>query len=94
MLFSLSCFAIAFLSDKILWTPVSAVIRISSNGFMLYVSNLQIANLFSKFRTTVSNLINGSMAASLVVINEANIGVARIFNWGGGGGEQTTNHMQ
>jgi len=71
LLFSISCFAIAFSNSETSWILYPAFTSISTTGIILYISNLQTANLFPNFRGTISNFISGSLAASLVVFTIA-----------------------
>ena len=70
-IFTVSCISIAYSTPNISWILFPGMISMATSGFFLYVTNLQTANLFPEFRGTIVNLINGALAASLVVFTLA-----------------------
>ena len=83
--FVASCLAVAFSTPQISWVLYPAMITLASSGWLLYISALQTANLFPRFRGTIVNIINGALDASLVIFSivkaayQAGISLKAIF---------------
>ena len=67
IMFAISCLSIAFSKPKTAWILYPSMIGFATSGFFLYITNIQTANFFPHFRGTIVNLINGALAASLVM---------------------------
>ena len=67
ILFTASCVAIAFSSSYTSWILYPATIIINLCGYVILITNTQIANLFPHYRGLVTNVINGALNASLII---------------------------
>ena len=70
-MFIASCIAIAFSNPQISWLLYPSMIILATSGWFLYITVLQTANLFPKFRGTIVNIINGALDASLGIFSLA-----------------------
>ena len=84
-LFVISCLAIAFSTPKISWILYPAILLITTNGYFIYITEVQTANFFPKFRGTIVNILNGASSAGVIVFTVAkaayqnDIGLMAIF---------------
>ena len=58
---------VAFSYQEISWILYLAFILISASGIGIYTTNVQVGNLYPRFRGLIVNLINGVFIASLSV---------------------------
>ena len=67
VLFTASCVAIAFSSSSTSWILYPATIVINLCGYVIIITNTQIANLFPHYRGFVTNVMSGALNTSLGV---------------------------
>ena len=67
----LSSLMVAFSYQEISWILYPAFILIAISGTGIYTSNIQVANLYPRFRGLIVNLINGALIAGNVVGTDA-----------------------
>ena len=67
IMFISSSLMVAFSYQEISWILYPAFILISASGIGIYTSNVQVGNLYPRYRGLIVNLINGAFIASLFV---------------------------
>ena len=84
-MFVIGGMAVAFSSPQISWILYPGMIFLATSGMFLYISVLQIANLFPKYRGIIVNVLNGSAGSSFMISSfikaayEAGISILAIF---------------
>ena len=77
--------AIAFSTPQVSWILYPGIIILTTGGIFLYISVLQTANLFPKYRGIIVNVLNGATGASFMISTfvkdayEAGISLFAIF---------------
>ena len=71
ILFILGSLMVSFSYQEISWILYPAFILIAISGIGIYTSNIQVANLYPRYRGLIVNLINGALIAGNVVGTDA-----------------------
>ena len=73
LLYAISCVAIAYSNPEISWIIYPSVITLGITGTLFFIANLQIANLFPRFRGTIINILTGAATAGMAIFTLAKV---------------------